>query len=149
MIIVDNALKAREEQSRPVRVGMLGAGFMGQGLTNQIVNSVPGMEMVAVHNRNVKRAHHVYNYSGLEGVVEARSQDQLEDAIRLGRPVVTEDAFLLARSEQIDILVDTTGSVEFGARVILEAFKHRKDVVLVNAEIDATIGPILQTYADK
>ena len=64
-------------------------------------------------------------------------------------PSVTEDAFLLARSEQIDVLVDVTGSVEFGARVILEAFRHGKDVVLMNAEIDATIGPILQTYAEK
>ena len=47
------------------------------------------------------------------------------------------------------MLVETTGSVEFGARVILEAFKHGKDVVLLNAEVDATIGPILQVYAEK
>ncbi len=31
----------------------------------------------------------------------------------------------------------------------LESFKHGKDVVLMNAEIDATIGPILQVYAKK
>ena len=79
----------------------------------------------------------------------ATTQDQLEDAIRAGKAVVTEDAFLLARSAHIDVLVDTTGSVEFGAQVVLEAFKHRKDVVLMNAEIDATIGPILQVYAAK
>src|SRR6202008_2013081 len=42
-----------------------------------------------------------------------------------------------------------TGSVEFGARVALEAFRHGKDVVLMNAELDATIGPILQTYAER
>ena len=47
------------------------------------------------------------------------------------------------------MLVDVTGSVEFGARVALEAFRHKKDVVLLNAEIDATIGPILQVYARK
>jgi predicted homoserine dehydrogenase-like protein len=47
------------------------------------------------------------------------------------------------------VIVDVTGSVEFGARVALEAFKNRKDVVLLNAEIDATIGPVLQTYAEK
>ena len=66
-----------------------------------------------------------------------------------GKTVVTEDAFLLARSKEVDVLVDVTGSVEFGARVLLEAFKHGKDVVLMNAEIDATIGPILQVYAEK
>jgi predicted homoserine dehydrogenase-like protein len=31
----------------------------------------------------------------------------------------------------------------------LEAFEHGKDVVLMNAELDATIGPILQVYARK
>lgn len=128
---------------------MIGAGFMGQGLTNQITNSVPGMRMVAVQNRRLQKAFHVYRYSGFEEIVEATTQTQLEDAIRSGKPVVTEDALLLARSEQVDILVDVTGSVEFGAHVLLEAFQHGKDVILMNAELDATIGPILQVYAKK
>jgi predicted homoserine dehydrogenase-like protein len=149
MIIVDNLLKAREEQGKPIRVGMLGAGFMGQGLTNQITNSVPGMCMVAAYNRKPQRALDVFHYSGLKEVVQAASQGQFDESIRQGKPAVTEDPMLLARSEEIDVLVDVTGSVEFGARVILEAFRHKKDVVLMNAEIDATIGPILQTYAEK
>jgi predicted homoserine dehydrogenase-like protein len=149
MIIVDDLLKVREAQGKPIRVGMLGAGFMGQGLTNQITNSVPGMRMVAVYSRKLPRAAHVYRYAGLADPVHASTQVQLDEAILAGRPVVTDDAYLLARSEQIDVLVDVTGSVEFGTRVILEAFKHRKDIILMNAEIDATIGPILQTYAAK
>ena len=149
MIIVDNALKAREEQGKPIRVAILGGGFMAQGLTNQIVNSVPGMRLVAIYSRKLNKAFAIFAYSGLQDTVAATTQAQLEDAIRAGKPVVTEDAFLLARSEQIDVLVDVTGSVEFGANVVLEAFKHKKDVVLMNAELDATIGPILQTYAAK
>ncbi len=149
MIIVDELLKAREAQGKPIRVGMLGAGFIGQGLTNQITNSVPGMRMVAVYNRKPQRALNVFTYSGATNPVEASTQTQLDEAIRAGRPVATGDAFLLARSEEIDVLVDVTGSVEFGARVVLEAFKHKKDVVLMNAEIDATIGPILQIYAAR
>jgi predicted homoserine dehydrogenase-like protein len=149
MIIVDDLLKAREAQGKPIRVGMLGAGFMGQGLTNQLTNSVPGMRMVAVSNRKLQRALDVFSYSGLKDAVEASTQTSLDESIRAGRPVVTEDPMLLARSTEIDVLVDVTGSVEFGARVVLEAFKHQKDVVLMNAEIDATIGPILQTYAAK
>jgi predicted homoserine dehydrogenase-like protein len=149
MIIVDTALKARAASGNPIRVGVLGAGFMAQGLTNHIVNTTPGMRMVAIQNRHLSKAIGVFAYAGIDAPVVATSQDEFEDAVRAGRPVVTEDAFLLARSEYIDVLVDTTGSVEFGARVILEAFKHAKDVVLMNAEIDATIGPILQTYAAK
>lgn len=149
MIIVDNALKAREQSGKPIRVGMVGAGFMGQGLTNQIMNSVPGMRMAAVYNRRPERAQHVYRYAGCENVVTAGTQVALDDAVRKGLPTVAEDPFLICRSDAIDVIVDVTGSVEFGAHVILEAFRHGKSVVLMNAEVDATIGPMLQVYARK
>lgn len=149
MIIVDKALKKREEESNPIRVGLIGAGFMGQGLTNQITNSVPGMEITAIFNRTADRAAGVYRYAGRDDVVEVSDQAALEDAIVAGVPVVTEDAYLLSRSEHIDVLLDVTGSVEFGARLTLDAFDHDKDVVLMNAELDGTIGPVLRRYAER
>jgi predicted homoserine dehydrogenase-like protein len=147
MIIVDNALRVREEEGRPIRVGMMGAGFMAQGLANQIVNSVPGMEMAAVYSRRLERAIDVYSYAGKDDTAVAKTQGQLEDAIRARRPVVTEDALLLCRSDEIEAVLDVTGSVEFGAQVATEAFLHGKHVIVMNAEVDATIGPILQVYA--
>jgi len=149
MIIIDNALKAREHAGKPIRVGMIGAGFMGQGLTNQIMNSVPGMRMSAIFNRRIERAEHVYRYAGFQNFVIASTQGELDDAVRSGSPVIAEDPFLICRSGEIDVVVDVTGSVEFGAHVLLEAFRHGKSVVLMNAEVDATIGPILQVYASK
>ncbi len=122
---------------------------MAQGLTNTIVNDVPSMRVVAIYGRRPERALQVYEYAGRTDGVSVSTPLALEDAIRAGKPAVTDDAMLLARSEQIDVLVDTTGSVEFGAHILLEAFAHKKDVVLMNAEIDATIGPILQVYAAK
>jgi predicted homoserine dehydrogenase-like protein len=110
---------------------------------------VPGMVIAAISNRRVARAIAVFAYAGLADAVVAQSQAQLDTAIERGRPAATEDAMLLARSPHIDALVDVTGSVEFGARVVLEAFRHGKHVILMNAELDATIGPILQTYADR
>ena len=124
---------------------MVGAGFMGQGSTNQITNSVPGMRMAAVYNRQPERAEDVYRYCRARRRHDASTAGPLDEAIRAGRPVVADDPFLICRSDEIDVVVDVTGSVEFGAHVILEAFKHGKHVVLMNAEVDATIGPILQS----
>jgi predicted homoserine dehydrogenase-like protein len=149
MWILDTALKARAEQSRPIQVGIIGAGFMCQGLTNQIVNSTPGMRVVAISNRRPERAVGVFKYAGCEDIVVADTQWKFDDAAERRRPIATEDPMLIARSPHIDVLVDVTGSVEYGAHVVLEAFRHGKDVVLMNAELDATIGPILQTYADQ
>ena len=147
MILVDTALAAREADDRPLRIGFVGAGFMGHGLANQITNSVPGMRVAAIANRHLDRAVDAYRYAGVDEVVGAKGLTDLEDAIRRQRPVVTDDAMALAQSDQIDVLVDITGSVEFGAHVVLEAFRHGQHVVLMNAEIDATIGPLLHVEA--
>ena len=148
MILVDTALQQREAEGRPIRVGIVGAGFMTQGLVNQIAHSTPGMRVAAVSNRHPERAVKVFQYAGLEAAI-AETQGALDAAIRAGKPVACADAMLLTRSEHIDVIVEITGSVEFGAHVVLDAFKHGKDVVLMNAELDATIGPILQVYAKK
>jgi predicted homoserine dehydrogenase-like protein len=149
MIIVDTALQAREREGRPIRVALIGAGFMSQGLANHIVNTTPGMKLVGVYNRRPQRAFDLCAYAGVTNVASPSLQSEVDLAIREGKVVATGDALLLARSSEVDVLVDVTGSVEFGARVALEAFRHRKDVVLLNAEIDATIGPILQVHAEK
>ena len=62
---------------------------MAQGLTNQIVNSVPGMRVVAIYNRRAPtRASHVYEYSRRLGRRSRPStQAALDDAIRAGQPV--------------------------------------------------------------
>jgi predicted homoserine dehydrogenase-like protein len=149
MWIVDTALRARADQHLPIRVGIVGAGFMCQGLTNQIVNSTRGMRVVAISNRRPERAVTVFKYAGCEDIVVAESQLKFDAAAARAQTVATGNPMLLARSPHIDVLVDVTGSVEYGAHVVLEAFKHGKDVVLMNAELDGTIGPILQTYADQ
>src|SRR3954451_22175541 len=102
MIIVDRALAAHEAQGKAVRVGMIGAGFMGQGLTNQIVNSVRGMRMSAIYNRRPERARGVYEYSGCETIVQTSSQQRMDEAIRRGTPVVAEDPMTVCRSSEID-----------------------------------------------
>ncbi len=149
MFIVDTALKARAEAGNPVRVGMIGAGFMARGIANQIANSVPGMELVAIFNRKIERAKQAYNEAGIEDLREVKTVEALEESIRQGKYAITDDAMLLCRAEGIDALIDVTGSIEFSSHLLLEAFAHKKHVILMNAELDGTLGPILKVYADK
>ena len=147
MIIVDTALRRLEAQGKPIRVGMIGAGFMGRGVANQIVNSVPGMRLVAISNRTLAGAERAYLEAGQEPrAVENLSA--LEDAIRAGLPAITQDAGLLCQSGQIDALIDVTGDVEYGAQVTLEAIAAGKHLITMNAELDATVGPLLKRKAD-
>jgi predicted homoserine dehydrogenase-like protein len=149
MIIVDTALKARQESGQPIRVGMFGAGFMGRGVVNQIVNYTPGMRLVAIANRTVSMAIDAYAKVGAQNVCQVSTVGELEDAIAQGNYAVTDDPAMLCQSESIDVLIEATGHVEYGAQVTLEAIKHHKHVVLMNAELDGTVGPILKVYADR
>ena len=148
MIIVDTALRRREAEGRPIRVGMIGAGFMARGLANQIVNSIPGMRLAAIANRTVANAERAYREAGVEPA-EVSSGGALEDNIRAGRACITGDAHLLTDADSIDCILEVTGAVEFGARVTLRAIERRKHVVTMNAELDGTVGCILKEYAER
>ena len=149
MIIVDNALKARAEAGNPVKVAMIGAGFMGRGIANQILNSVPGMKLVAISNRSLDVAKRAYAEAGAEDVKVVDTVSELEEAIAQGQYAVTEDAMLLCKASAIDALIEVTGAIEFGAHVVMEAIANRKHIILMNAELDGTVGPILKVYADR
>ena len=148
MLIIDTALAKAAEAGKPVRVGLIGAGAMARGVTNQILNSTPGMELVAISNRTLANAAKAYKLAGAEPQT-VKTVGELETAIRKSQPAITDDPNLLCQAEGIDVLIEATGAVEFGAHVTLEALRNGKHMILMNAELDGTTGPILQTYADR
>ncbi|MCL4475995.1 MAG: SAF domain-containing protein [Nitrospirae bacterium] len=149
MIILDKALEKRQQEGNPVRVAMVGAGFMGRGIALQICTSVPGMELVAISNRHLEAAKRAYLEAGITEMRVVETVSQLEDAIRQGQYAVTEDAMLLCQADGVDAVIEVTGTIEFAAHVVLKAIGCRKHVILMNAELDGTVGPILKVFADK
>jgi predicted homoserine dehydrogenase-like protein len=148
MQIVDTALEQRRRDGNPIRVAMVGAGFMGRGIALQILSSVPGMRLVGIANRDIEKAHRAYAEAGADDVDEVSSEDELEAAVSAGRYAVTEDPLLLARSPQVEAVIEVTGAVENGARTVTTAIEHGKHAILMNAELDGTAGPLLKRRAE-
>ncbi|TGE17334.1 NAD(P)H-dependent oxidoreductase [Hymenobacter elongatus] len=149
MLIIDTALAQRQRLGQPIRVAMVGAGFMGRGVALQICRYVPGMVLVAIANRTLSQARRAYEEAGELAAREVDSVLALETCIQRGQPAITDDALLLSRAEGIDAIIEVTGAVEHGAHVVLEAIRHGKHVVLLNAELDGTVGAILKVHADR
>ncbi len=149
MIIVDKALERLETEGRPIRVGVVGAGFMASGITLQITKSTVGMRVSAIANRHVERAADVYRAAGVDEIDEVHDLPTLDRALSSGRNCITNDPLLLCRSDNIDVVIDVTGTVDYSARVALEAIRNKKHLVLMNAELDGTLGPILKVLADR
>ena len=149
MIIVDRALQHRADRDNPIRVAVIGAGFMARGLVNQVRHSVPGMDISVVVARRPDQARAAYAYAGADEVAMVSTTAQLDAAIAAGRPAVTDDHSIVARSGAIDAVVEATGAVQYGAEVTLDMVQAGKHVILMNAEVDGTIGSILRYHADS
>jgi len=106
------------------------------------------MRVVAVAGRRLERAEHVVRYAGLEPVVVEKS-DEIGTVAARGAVAIMQDPLLLTASDAVDVVVEATGAVEYASHVVLDAFAHGKDVVLLNAELDATLGPLLAVKAKQ
>ena len=78
MIIVDNALQKREAEGKPIRVGIVGAGFMARGVAMQICNVVPGMQLCVVSNRNIEGAVKLYEQAGVSDILSVDSATDID-----------------------------------------------------------------------
>ena len=147
MIIVDEQLRRREEQGDPIRVGLVGAGFMAAAIVRHIERAVPGMQVVGIANRTSSKAMDVFRRAGHTDIAECTTPSAFDDAIVAGRVGVSNDPRVICESKHINVIVEVTGSIDFAANVALSAIDSGKPVILMNAELDGTLGPILQRYA--
>src|ERR1700761_1067946 len=146
---VDTALQKLEAAGSPIRVGMIGAGATGRAIALQLGTPVPGIRLVAICNRSLENGQRAFRDAGVTDWARVDSVLEADQQIRNGLPVLTNDPAVLTGSDSIDILLEVTGTVEAAAAVVLDAFRHRKHVVIVNAELDSLVGPILKAKADE
>lgn len=148
MIIVDDALREREAKAEPIRVVLSGAGFAAQGLILQLTRPTPGIRLAAIANRTLATVETVLANLEITDYVVVEDESGLLQALADGRLAITGDPLMAAASDGTEVLVDATGEVEHAARVVLAGIKAGKHIVLINAELDGTLGPILKAKAD-
>jgi predicted homoserine dehydrogenase-like protein len=149
MIIIDQLLKGRAADDNPIVVGMIGAGAMASGVALQLLKYCPGFHLAGISNRSVAKAEALYETSGVSTLAYPTNQTDTNTAIESGKHCVVDDPSLLCQCPHIDVILEITGAVEFGAGVVVAAIEHNKHVVMMNAELDSTVGPILKHMADS
>ncbi len=148
MIIIDRALDQREREGRPVRVAATGAGFIARGMTNRIANHTRGMDLSVIVNRTAANAIRCFAEAGIDDPVEVSTVAQLTAAIEAGRAAYTSDHTVATECELIDCVIEGTGTIHYAAPVVLDAIAGGKHVIMLNAELDAVVGPLFKHKAD-
>ena len=108
-------LAQRAAENNPIRVGIIGAGKFGAGLVAQL-SQMQGMVASAIADINLKHAIDAYTVSNIppDAISYIRNVNEMNDAIRSGKRVVTEDGMHIIQSDLIDVVVEATGIPEVG-----------------------------------
>src|SRR3954468_20730356 len=142
-------LQRLDQRHEAIRTAVIGAGFMGRGLIYQL-SRTPGMFPALLVVRNPDRGVDAYRACGFNAteIIVSDNARTLADAVQRRKPAVTTNIDAAASVIPLDVFIEATGQVEYGARCALSAIVHHKHFVSLNAETDATVGPILKEKAD-
>jgi len=139
-----------EQENKPIRIGVSGAGWIGSGFVQQC-SHVSGMDVLLLADADIALAKKTFLNAGVQAndIQEAQSPNEAMDALRSGKKVITGSYQLAAQLEDIDIVADVTPSPAIGAETAYSCIQNKKDVVMVNIEADVTVGSILKQKAEK
>jgi predicted homoserine dehydrogenase-like protein len=133
-----------------IRVGVIGAGFMGRGIVYQLAK-MPGMHPSLIVNRTPARAIEAFEFAGFnpKHVLVSDDPKLLSTAVAERRPCVATLPEIAGEVAALDVVIEATGVVELGAREALSCIRHKKHFVSLNAETDGTVGCLLKKKADE
>lgn len=144
------ALKEYGAAGKSIRVAIVGAGQMGEGLTAQI-ELMEHITVVALADIRPSVAHNAFQSAGVNEaeVVDTDDLTQASAAIDSGKRVATTNTDVVNRISQVDIVVEATGIPNVGAEVAESAIAGGRHVLQMNVETDATVGYLLRRMADE
>jgi predicted homoserine dehydrogenase-like protein len=149
MIGLHEELAARQAEGRPVRVGLIGAGQMGTDVVAE-TSRMQGISVVVAADVDLARARDAYRIGQIGGeVVEARSAAEADAAVAAGKRVVAADYRIVTDMRTVQVMLESTGVPEIGARAALRSTRHGQALAMMNVETDITVGPILNWYARR
>jgi predicted homoserine dehydrogenase-like protein len=134
----------READSRPVTVGLIGAGKFGTMFMAQ-VRLTRGMHLAGVADLDAARARSQLKSAGWPDELFGAASPA--DAHKKRTTFVTDNAEALITDPEIEVIVEATGVPAAGIHHALSAIAHGKHIVMVNVEADALAGPLLARRA--
>jgi len=139
-------LKQRADQSRPIRVVLIGAGKFGSMFLAQ-ARRTPGLHIMGIADLNVDVARKAMLTTGWpEDSFKATSAAK---ALSMGTTFITDDAVSLISAGGVEVVIEATGIPEAGILHATTAIDRGRHVVMVNVEADALVGPLLAEKATR
>ena len=121
-----------EDRNENIKVGLVGAGQMGQGIVAQ-VSKMYGVDLVCIIDKNKKQL----------DIASDRYKKHKENKI------LSSDSIAALDNIELDIVIEATGTPAAGAIVAKNVLNRGINLILLNVETEATIGLALRKEAEK
>jgi len=145
MAVSQRLLDLANKRGHDVRVALVGAGQMGHGFGCQ-VERMDGLKLSLVVDIDTSRIESLFKDIGAKDFIISDDQAVVTSALLAGQAVGTTKIDFLAELP-FDIVVEATGMPDIGAQVAYSCLLAKKDVAVLNVEMDVTIGPLLHSIA--
>lgn len=146
-------LEQRVKDNNDLKVAIVGAGQMGEGMACQI-ELIDGMKCIAIADIDIEAARKAFDAAEITNssspvAVEVKTTAEAEKALQNNHRIYTNDYTIFTSLKDVDIIVESTGIPEIGAQVAEECIKAKKHILQMNVETDATVGYILRKKANE
>lgn len=143
-----NYLQNKLKEHGNICVGIVGLGIMGKSLLTTLnILEAFGPSIISARRKESLTEAFAIAKIPEDRYVLTNDIDKARIAIKENKYVGTLDNFIPATIS--DCLVDCTGVTDVGCQISLCAIKNKVNIVSLNVEMDATVGPYLKDLAKE
>lgn len=132
---------------KEIAVAIIGIGSIGKGLVYQS-HITPGIRPVAIADLKLEKAIECAEWLKVDYKV-VYSASEMNDCIRNGVLAVCQSGEVLASSELVDVLIESSNAILAGANHVLKGIAHGQHIVMMNYEAELMYGPYLLQKATE
>jgi predicted homoserine dehydrogenase-like protein len=147
-VIFYDDLKSLEIEKQSIRIGLVGAGFMGRGIV-EVIEATPGMEVVAISDIKIERAAECFEEIHINNFQEVQDAERANRIQFPEQRLITSNYGLMPKIKKLDFVIEATGIPEIGAEVAYHSIMNKKHIGMLNVETDITVGHYLHNLAKK
>ena len=130
MYRLNTKLAELENKGERIKVALVGAGQMGNGMVSQMTR-MKGMEAAVVVDINIELAKKALLDAGINEneIVEVSTVEEINKVIENGQHAICKDFKLASKADKVQAVVDATGGVALGAEIAFNTILNKKHIV--------------------
>lgn len=139
-------LKKLENREKPIDLILVGLGFMSYGFFSA-VEYIRGLRVAVIISRRPQSAVDTLVDRGYKAQV-IKSEKEIAGNLEKDSISVIDDLDII-KSYDNQVIVDMTGSVNYGTEIALKTLEAGKNLVTMNPELHVTVGTTLKKVFDE